>query len=265
MIQLLIFLAVTSAVSLEIYPDKKEVSLGEKVKISMMLQDPAGRELKGIELENEDVHVFKKKIGKDRLDIIIGAYKLGEVEIPVKIFYAEKGKAAEAELPGFRITVKSSSDENSRIRPIKDVVGIFNYYIVILLLALTAAVICLLMRKKKAVPEERVLTPLEWAQKRLQQIKEEDLPGKKDYKGYYDALSNCIRVYLEKKYAIKALESTLSELQAVLKERFSPEIYMKVRGFLEKCDWIKFAPEGEDPGNIEDTWQRAYGLVTDEL
>ena len=122
------------------------------------------------------------------------------------------------------------------------------------------------MRKKESIKEfKKEITPLEWVQKRLRDIKNEDLPQKGKYKEYYDAISDCLRAYLEKKYSILAMESTLGELQNILKDKFSLNLFRKIKMILEECDWIKFTPHGEKPRNIEGIWERAFNMVTNEL
>lgn len=240
--------------------------MGQRVGVDIVLAQSKGREIKGIELDSPDVHVFEKKIKKDKIHLTLGVYKLGEVEIPVKLFFNDNGKPMEAELPGFKLTVKENISKDGKLKPIKGVIGFFNYFWLLPLIILIAVIGYLIWQQKRNIPEEvKEVTPLQWAQNRLEEIKNENLPGQGMYKEYYDAISDCIRTYLKKKHGISAMESTLSELRGILKEKFMSGVFLEVKNLLEECDWIKFTPQGEMPRNIEGIWSRAYKLVSHEL
>jgi len=266
MTALLALLLLVAPINLQIYPEKKEVLLGEKTSVEIVIPNMENREIKGIELDSPDVHVFKKKFEKDRFSLEIGLYALGEKKIPVKIYFTENGKPQEKEMPGFKIKVVEAELKKPGIRPIKDVLGMFNPLWLLLILPFLAVFGYLLFKKKEGtVSEEAAVSPRQLAQQRLQNIKREDLPGQRKFKEYYDSISDCLRVYLKEKYDISAPESTLYELQTILKEKFTSATYVKIRDLLQECDWIKFAPEGEEPENIEGIWERAYNMVSYEL
>ncbi|MFC2061828.1 hypothetical protein ACFLUV_04880 [Elusimicrobiota bacterium] len=265
MIPLLCLLLALAPVNLEIYPEKRKAILGEKINVEMVLPGPDSAEIKGVELPSGDIHVYKSRIYGNRINLEIGIFKLGKVEVPVKIFLLKEGRQEEIEMPGFTIEIIESVKGEARVKPIKDVIGFINWIWLLLLLIPLLLLLWALLRKKDTEEPEAVLSPLEWAQKRLREIKEDDLAGKGMYKEYYDEISDCLRIYLEKKHGLLAMRSTLSELQNDMKERFTPQIFMKIRKLLEECDWIKFTPEGRKPENIEEIWQRAYDMMTNEL
>ncbi|MEA3506642.1 MAG: hypothetical protein U9R36_04020, partial [Elusimicrobiota bacterium] len=248
---------------------KTETMLGEKIRVEIKFPYE-NREIKDIELQSDDVHIFKKDIAADSAELLIGVYNLGEIQIPIKLYYLENGKPKETELPGFKINVKETvkdREENGDIRPIKGPAAVFNPLWLIPAVLIIAVLIFIFFknRQKKAEREEKELTPREVALNSLREIKEKGLPSRGKYKEYYDAVSDCLRWYIELKYNIRALGSTFRELKEYLRQKLGGKDYGKLIKLLEECDHIKFTPQGRRPDNIEKTWKEAYKLIDNEF
>jgi len=254
--------------SIEIYPEKKEVFLGERIRIELKLVSRETRiELKGVEALSPDVHLFRKSIHGDRIILEAGFYNLGDVSVPLRLFVKEGERTREVAPPPFTIKVKESFQGEQDIKPIKDIFSApLPFYVYLLPLLVLAAFFYYRARqdiKRKEISKKK--GPEEWAKEELLRLKGRDLPGKGKYKEYYDGLSDIVRGYLWKKHGIRALEMTLEELTLELKDRFNAALFARIRDILNQCDWIKFAPEGRNPENIEGIWSDIDRLIGHEF
>ena len=89
------------------------------------------------------------------------------------------------------------------------------------------------------------------AVRKLNELKDKQLPQKGKYKQYYIELSEIIRYYIEGRFEIKAVESTTYELKRIFKHPdLSRDQIMETLDFLSRSDMIKFAknvPTAEMP------------------
>lgn len=172
-------------------------------------------------------------------------------------------------------SVIAKGDSATEIRPIKPVIDMpVNYlpYLLGLLGLIIAGVAAFLLWKKyhkpKPAPEmPKWVKPQEpphiWAIKELERIEALHLPERGEFKVYYTQVSECIRRYIELRFAVDALERTTWELaqdfQGIdLNETHKKEIIQ----FLEICDLIKFA---KATPNLEDTrsaMETAKSIIT---
>ena len=106
-------------------------------------------------------------------------------------------------------------------------------------------------------------TPEEWALDQLDRLKDRQLIENDEFKEFHIEASNIIRLYLEKKFSILALESTTSELIVELRRRKSAEdnYVMLLRRFLEVCDLVKFAKYRPSSRECFDVLNDAYGMI----
>ncbi len=126
----------------------------------------------------------------------------------------------------------------------------YRYWLLgLLLAALLAYLLYKLYRKyqlwkqQKKIPQELQLPPHVLAFKRLKELEEKRLYQKGDFKNFYFYLSEIVRQYLERRFYIRALEATTSELKLLLQA--SPEITQEWRQRLSDlfdiADLAKFA------------------------
>ncbi len=255
------------AVTIEIYPERTQARLGEQLRVEIKL--PADdKTLKGVRLENRDIHVFSGEIRGNTAKLTIGAYGLGELDIPARIYYLQDGEAMGKSLPGFRLDILETADEGEGIRPVKGNLRIFNPLWAITAAALAGAVLILILstgKKKTAGTLQAALSPRDEALEKLSQIRDAGLIAEGRIKEYYDAVGDCLRWYIREKHGFDALGSTLKELKKQLERRILRGDYAKITALLEECDRIKFAPAGRRPENTERVWKEAYGLIENEF
>ncbi len=86
--------------------------------------------------------------------------------------------------------------------------------------------------------------PYEWAIDRLKHIESRALWQNNKVKEYHTEITMVIRGYIEKRYAIQALEKTTDEIVSSMRmEAFSAELKDKLRQLLLLADLVKFAKE----------------------
>jgi hypothetical protein len=123
-----------------------------------------------------------------------------------------------------------------------------------LLLTLLAALVWIRFQKENN-PEQFNVKPLEAAHiiafRELDKLKEEDLPSKGMIKEYYSQLTEIIRIYIARQYAIHAMESTSSEILEAftIQNPHENELSDRLEELLLLADLVKFAKEA--PSNKE--------------
>ncbi|MFH1414824.1 MAG: hypothetical protein ABIH89_01900 [Elusimicrobiota bacterium] len=254
-------------------PDKKEVFMGEHFQIELPLE--ASPAISSIESPVWYAQIFDYSLNNGNILVTAAVYDIGEMTVPVIARLGEGDNAEEFNIGEFSIKakeiVKEKVTENTSIRPIKNVVKINDVdsrWILGLTFILALFTIIYLREKRKREKralEKKPLTIMDRALLRLREIKEADYPSRGEYKVYYDAISDCVRMYIEKRYDVPVLSLTLYEATNMLKIRYNEEIYGRSRHMFEECDWIKFTPEGMEPSNIESVWNQAYNLIKNDL
>jgi hypothetical protein len=101
-------------------------------------------------------------------------------------------------------------------------------------------------RQKKAMEEAAAPVddrfPEEIAYAMLDQIAAQDLPAKGQFKQHYSLVTDCVRAYLEGRYAVPALDRTTYELTGTLRRlRLDGDVFKLLRDLLEEADLVKFA------------------------
>ena len=105
--------------------------------------------------------------------------------------------------------------------------------------------------KQKAVQgtQERLLTAHEEAYQALNRLQYSDFIRKGQVKLYFFQMSEILRRYFERRYQIKALESTTYEVTLELKERVTKEHSKLIEEPLSFCHLVKFA--NYNPATVE--------------
>lgn len=101
---------------------------------------------------------------------------------------------------------------------------------------------------KKAIILEEIISPIEKAEKQLQQLEKKALIEKGEIKNYYSELTEIVRTYIEEVLEIPAMESTTDELIEAFdieskrkKLRLQPETLQNLEKVLKNADLVKFA------------------------
>lgn len=135
------------------------------------------------------------------------------------------------------------------IRGIKGVIGptAWSPWWWLLAVFLSSVLAFLLWRKRKralAGPPPPPPVPADvLAMEKLQKLSQTDWLTTGKIKKYYSAVSDILREYLEKGFAMSALERTTGELMRDLRKKLtiSTERQVELRELLEICDLVKFA------------------------
>lgn len=138
----------------------------------------------------------------------------------------------------------------------------------ILALILLTIVIYLLVKyfKKKAatVAQIPLLPPHIEAMNELEKIYPLKLWKEGKHKIYYTKLSDIIRIYIERRYDISAMELTTDEIFSMLKNiDVSKESQTSLREFLMLSDLVKFAKLEPTEDENETSFKQAYDFVMD--
>lgn len=119
-------------------------------------------------------------------------------------------------------------------------------WILLILLVISGCVVALILRKKKIVipliPQKKPIPPYELAMQRLAILREEKLCEKGHEKEYYTRLIDILRMYIDTRFGINAMEMTSTQIIEALssnEETKLPNKYMK--DVLSIADFVKFA------------------------
>ena len=126
---------------------------------------------------------------------------------------------------------------------------------------IAAAMVVWRVRRGRAV-SERQLTPQELAQLELGQIVENKL-AESDVKAFYVELTAVVRRYIERSTGVNAPEQTTEEFlrQIVDDAIFADEEQLRLKGFLEAADLVKFAAFEPQASDIESSIERARMFI----
>ncbi len=211
--------------------------------------------------------------------LVFTAFDAGTYQIPpIPINYTENGLAKQESTPPLQFVVRTipvQLTDSTDLQPIKDIIEEpVSLEEVLPLLALILAPLVLLTivyfllsnKKKKEKEKIEVAAPPPPAHvlafEQLQQLKEEDLLPKGEFKKYQSRLTFILRAYLENRYQINALESTTPEIIQDLKEKDFPEQWQTdLKAMLEKADLVKFAKAAFPNTFHEEAYDMVYRFV----
>ena len=137
------------------------------------------------------------------------------------------------------------------------------YSAVILVLIIILLVYYYLVRKPVVESEEISIPPHVKAINKLDKIKSEKLWQQGKVKEYYSELSNTVRLYIEERFEIPAMESITSEILEDFKKYSYDDDYLLeiLENMLNLSDLVKFAKEDPSPTENETNLSQAYILI----
>jgi len=104
--------------------------------------------------------------------------------------------------------------------------------------------------------------PWEIASERLAMLKEKNYPDSGEIKLYYIELSEIIRAYLQRVYAIPVLDMTTYEfLTAVREKDIDEQLYERLKKFLQFADLVKFAKFVPEIQRVHNDFEEAISVV----
>lgn len=136
---------------------------------------------------------------------------------------------------------------------------------VVLLLIATGIYVYIKYLKKGEIPllpKKKEIPPHELAIQQLSQLRDERLCERGQEKDYYTRLTDILRVYLDKRFGINAMEMTTTQIVSILndfEETKQPNKYM--RQILEIADFVKFAKVRPLPDDNTKSYQSAVQFI----
>ncbi len=272
-----------SDVSVKVEVDHAFITIGDRVNFKVTVSHPkntrilsiaADEALSDFEIKSsQDFSFDEKDISHTGKNFVLTSYELGEYVIrPIRVEYEREGKTMAAETNQLYLTVQSigaPKDEQSDIRGIKGVMKLSppQWIWVLLVLMLSAVAGLAILRRhlnrRKNMPDIRApeLSAHEEAYQALQRLQFSDLLQRGEVKLYFMTLSEIIRRFLERRFLIRALESTTTEICTALDGQTEAENHSLVQNILELCDFVKFAKYRPDPQEIVQTSKQAREIV----
>jgi hypothetical protein len=135
------------------------------------------------------------------------------------------------------------------------------------ILALAYAVFYFLRKRKRKEPLFTSIKPMDpphvIALRELDELKEAKLWQKNEYKLYYTRLTEIIRMYMEKRFGIPAMEQTTFDILRSWKQAgySDQELDDILKQLLNLADLVKFAKEKPLPTDNEENINNAYVFV----
>lgn len=222
---------------------------------------PDTLELSPFEVLAVDTLPGERTAGRMRsgLRIRLTAFELGTLEIPpfTARIVPGPGDTAVVSSDGWRVEVVSVGlDEEGGIREIRGprsipigVRSLLPWLAGVLLVGL----LTWWWLRRRGEPSEAptvAATPArpahDVALEALATLEAADLPGRGEIKRFHVEVSEIVRVYLERRYGVPALETTTRELMTALETPHAAgevpsDVRDDLRRFLERCDLVKFA------------------------
>jgi len=111
-------------------------------------------------------------------------------------------------------------------------------------------------------PVKKRLPPYEEAMQNLQQLKARQLWQKGQEKQYFTELTDILRVYIDRRFHINAVEMTSTQIIDTLKKHEETRaVNEQLEMILEVADFVKFANASPLADDNEVAWQRAVNFV----
>lgn len=213
-------------------------------------------------------------------DFIIQSFDSGLYTIPPILYIANNDsfKSNELALKVIPVPVDSMATINGQAQIISpntkwydylpDFITDYWWCILIVLIVVIGGILLYITRKKNVVipliPRKKPIPPYALAMKQLAMLKEEKLCDKGQEKEFYTRLTDILRIYIDTRFGINAMEMTSSQIIDALNrntETKEPNKYMKQ--ILEIADFVKFAKVRPLPDDNAKSFNWATQFVID--
>ncbi len=265
--------------------DKSAVTIGDKIKYSLIVEASKGVEVKFPEF-GEDLGEFAiKDFGSKESNFFVNkkvvqwylldTYVTGKHILPKAVIkYKEKGKNEwlELEVGEKSIEVKSILEKAGEVSDIYDIQGPVNlpsksrvFILIILGLIILSLIGAGVFILRKKVIEKKVSSRACWeiALERLLTLKNKDFINQGKIAEYYVEASDIIRRYIESRFTLKAPEMTTEEFLNNLKGSAQLNLEQKslLKEFLNACDLVKFAKYAPEAQEIDLVYTSAQRFI----
>lgn len=194
------------------------------------------------------------------LTLTVTAFELGDVELPSFDVVVAGQSGDTLATDSWTVTVESVGlDEDGGIRDVKGPISIARNWLLLWPWVLGALVLIgvaywLYRRYQRSgkpvvrVPPRPARPPHEIALEALAALENSGLLDRGEYKQFYIGASDIIRVYIEGRFALDAMEMVTDEVVAGLAMRdLDGNVIAMMRDLLESCDLVKFAKHTPSP------------------
>lgn len=249
--------------------DSASIQIGEQARLRLSVAQPTNLQVsipilsdtitKGIEIV-EMVKADTISLSDSRIqvnyDYLITSFDSGFYFIP-SYTYAAAGDTLQTAPLGLSVTTVTVNPETDDIKTIKPIMDapfywseLFTWVGYFLLAFLVVSLIIFVLLKyvlKKKVPfidqtPQPVIPPHIVALEKLEEIKVQKIWQSGDIKVFYTQVTDVLRVYLEGRFGINAMELTSDEIMALVKkEPGLNEVRAALKDLLTLADLVKFA------------------------
>lgn len=249
--------------------DSASIQIGEQARLRLSVAQPTNLQVtvpilsdtitKGIEIV-EMVKADTISLSDSRIqvnyDYLITSFDSGFYFIP-SYTYAAAGDTLQTAPLGLSVTTVTVNPETDDIKTIKPIMDapfywseLFTWVGYVLLAFLVVSLIIFVLLKyvfKKKVPfidqtPQPVIPPHIVALEKLEEIKVQKIWQSGDIKVFYTQVTDVLRVYLEGRFGINAMELTSDEIMALVKkEPGLNEVRAALKDLLTLADLVKFA------------------------
>lgn len=267
--------------------DNKQIKIGKQANIYLKVIAQSGTQVvfpefkdtitNNIELVSSgkiDTSIAGNQLIFER-KLTITAFDSGYFPIPPFVFKLKNDSSKKFETEALLIAVQTIPvDTTLAIKAIKgpidpdwSIYEIQNEILIGLLGLIAIAILIYFLKKRKkaeintAVPQ--IVRPAhEIALEALDQIKSKKLWQQGQVKEYHIAVSDTVRMYIEKRYNINAMEMTSDEILRSLRLIIADvHIKTKLSALLILSDMVKFAKEQPLPNENEMCWEQAVDFI----
>lgn len=272
--------------SLKAEIDRQQALVGDHLTLTVtLLADsnaaidslPIGKTLGDFDVLNRQYELSADESGalKHVISLTVAAYKTGQLWIPqlsVTVISPDS-TASELATDSLSVVIESVAAGDSLV----DIKGLkppvyFGSRLPWLYLAIAvvviAAVVYWLWRRRKQVKEEVEVGPVDtrpvWviAEEALKRLRESDLLPDGQFKLFYLELTNILRVYIESRFGVDALESTTSELRVALSGiGLGQDEHDLLFDLFDSADLVKFAKLTPEISHAEADFQKGWQFV----
>ena len=262
--------------------DSASIQIGEQARLRLSVAQPTNLQVtvpilsdtitKGIEIVDivkaDTISLSDNRI-QVNYDYLITSFDSGFYFIPAYT-YAAAGDTLQTAPLGLSVTTVTVNPETDDIKTIKPIMSapfywseLFTWVGYVLLAFLVVGIIVLVLLKyvlKKKVPfidqtTQPVIPPHIVALEKLEEIKVQKIWQCGDIKVFYTQVTDVLRVYLEGRFGINAMELTSDEIMALVKkEPELTQVRAALKDLLELADLVKFAKmiplENENEANL---------------
>jgi hypothetical protein len=214
---------------------------------------------------------------RSALTLILTAFELGELELPrfdIEILGpAEESTLLSTSPYGIQV-VSVGLDEGGDIRDVRGPLSIpmdpLRIFLIALVVVLAAAFLFWVSRRMRpgelrasgTTPAEQYRPPHEVALEELERLAASPLLERGEVKEFHIRVSEILRVYVEGRFQVPALEmTTFDTIAGMDRAGIDPSVTGTFRDFLHRCDMVKFAKHRPPAEICQETLALGRSLV----